>query len=139
MRVSRSVVYVNVAMTMSTRPVVSAGSRAGVVTHVYVTRFALPNAKRENHLAISTSKPACWLLAPMYPNGGESHFTAMFNRFRSLMSAGSGGRPCLLGCERLGLTGRRYAALSATSAPAASATVASATMTRFIPFLLGRR
>jgi len=29
-----------------------------VVTHVKVTRFDLPNANRENHFAISTSKPA---------------------------------------------------------------------------------
>ena len=57
---SRSWVYVNVAITRSTRPVVSAGSRAGVVTHVNVTRFDLPNAKRENQRAISTSKPAFW-------------------------------------------------------------------------------
>src|SRR3990170_1783540 len=91
MRVSRSAVYVNVAITRSTRPVVSAGSRAGVVTHVYVTRLSLPKANRENHFAISTSKPAFFPRTSMYPNGGESHFTPMFQRFRSFTSSGSGG------------------------------------------------
>ena len=38
--------------------VVSAGSRAGVVTHVNVTLFAFPNANFENQRAISTSNPA---------------------------------------------------------------------------------
>ena len=65
MRVSRSVLYVKVAITRSTRSVVSAGSRAGVVTHDMVTRFALPNANFANQRAISTSKPAFWLRAPM--------------------------------------------------------------------------
>ena len=44
MRVSRSVVYVNVEMTRSTRPVVSSGSRAGVGAHSNVTRLSRPNA-----------------------------------------------------------------------------------------------
>src|SRR5919109_339446 len=57
MRVSRSVLYVNVAITRSTRPVVSAGSRAAVLTHVQLMRFPLPKAKRENQRAISASKP----------------------------------------------------------------------------------
>ena len=61
------------------------------MTHVQLTRFGLPNANRANQRAISTSKPAFWLRAPMYPNGGVSHLTAMFHRFRSLMSAGSAG------------------------------------------------
>jgi hypothetical protein len=51
-------VYVKVAITMSTRSDVSAGSRAGVVRHVKLTRFDLPNAKREKKRAISTSNPA---------------------------------------------------------------------------------
>jgi hypothetical protein len=57
-RVSRSVVYVNVEMTRSTRFVVSSGSRAGVGAQTNETRCALPNAYRANHLAMSTSKPA---------------------------------------------------------------------------------
>ena len=58
MRVSRSGLYVNVATTRSTRSDVSAGSRAGVVTQVNVTRLGLPKAKRANQRAISTSNPA---------------------------------------------------------------------------------
>jgi hypothetical protein len=58
MRVSRSDVYVNVEITMSTRPVVRSGSRAAVGAHVKVTRFGLPNANRENQRAMSISKPA---------------------------------------------------------------------------------
>ena len=78
-------------MTMSTRSVVSAGSREGVVTQVKVTRFGLPNANRENQRAISTSKPALAPRTSMYPNGGESHFTAMLKRPRCLMLLGSAG------------------------------------------------
>jgi len=44
---------------MSTRPVVSAGSRAGVGVQTKLTRFGRPNAKRANQRAISGSKPAC--------------------------------------------------------------------------------
>jgi hypothetical protein len=49
---------VNVAITMSTRPVVNDGSRAGVGVQTKLTRFGLPNAYRENQCATSTSKPA---------------------------------------------------------------------------------
>src|SRR6187431_3254588 len=59
--------------------------------HVNETRFERPNAKRENHRAISTSKPAFLPCTSMYPNGGESHLTAINHRFRSRTSAGSGG------------------------------------------------
>jgi hypothetical protein len=45
-------------MTMSTRSLVSAGSRAGVVTQVKLTLWARPNANFANWRAISTSKPA---------------------------------------------------------------------------------
>src|SRR4249919_3791527 len=128
-------------MTMSTRPVVRAGSRAGVVTHVYVTRLDLPNAKRENHLAISTSKPAFWLFAPMYPNGGESHLTAMFHRFRDLISAGSGGSPaCSAAKATFGPASRADAAPPQVASSAPAAAVMAMTITsRLIPILLLRR
>src|ERR687896_1838044 len=78
-------------MTRSTRPVVSSGSRAGVGAHTNETRFARPNAKRENQRAISVSKPELRPRTSMYPNGGVSHLTPMIHRCRFFTAAGSRG------------------------------------------------
>src|SRR4051794_1953432 len=138
MRVSRSAVYVNVAITRSTRFVVSAGSRVGVVRQVKLTRFDLPNAKRENHFAISTSKPAFLPVTSMYPNGGESHLTPMFHRPRCLTSAGSAGSFfAAAACDRETPVGA--ASDHAANATAARATTRATPARRFIRLLLLRR
>jgi hypothetical protein len=137
MRVSRSVLYVNVAITRSTRSPVSAGSRAGVVTHESVTRFGFPNAKRANQRAISTSKPAFWLLAPMYPKGGVSHLTAICHRLRSLMFAGNGGSFAL---AWVGPASRADATApqAAIAVPARAVTIRTVTSRLIRPLLLRR-
>src|SRR3954451_15881587 len=144
MRVSRSAVYVNVAITRSTRFVVSAGSRVGVVRQVKLTRFDLPNAKRENHRAISTSKPAFLPVTSMYPNGGESHLTPMFQRPRDFTSGGSGGSAFAAALPVAAVAATcvlpvGWAALHVATSAATSETPARARTIRFIQPLLLRR
>jgi hypothetical protein len=119
---------VKVEMIRSARSVVSSDSRTAVGAHSNVTRLSRPNAYRENHFAISTSKPA------FLPNGGASHLTPMMKRRRSLMFAGSAGSVGFFAAgavSRADSAGaaRLHVAASAAINPNAAVTIAS----RFIP------
>ena len=117
-RVSRSGVQVNVAMTMSTRSVVSAGSRRASSRTCKLTRFGLPNATARTSVRSRRRSRRYW---PAHVDVSERRRSRtsppMLKRPRSLMLAGSAGS--------FGFFGRVCSASRADAAPPQVASAAA--------------